>query len=810
MIRRFRVENDSSAVASSVRARICSAACLAVLAAYGQHAAAATIDWTGATDSTWATGANWVGGVAPKSDVYTDIARFNQTSYTNQPDAGTRSVRGIQVGDGTTVTAPLTISGTQLTLGVGGINVAANASATTISSPVTLGTGQTWTNASNSALAINGAVSRGASTAGKTITFVQSGATGSITSSTLTNDSTGIIGPWASYGTAASGTSTRYATVSSGTVVGYTGTPITNTTISANMNNAAGNYDYNPGFNNSTTLAGAVAANTLRFAGSGTGTLSAPSTVTLNSVMASGGAFRFFNSGGTGAVVVGDTKELVVHTAGNAVTFGVPIWNNGSTDGTGGTASSLTVSGPGWVTLDQNNTFKFTGGITVNPGSQLTVGFNTVLSHTSMTLNQARFNLSGNAQANAFGSGPLTINGSATITRNNGSGVTFAPSSIILNGDLTVATTNATQTAGVTLGGPVTLTGNRTLNTDNSAGGSMFAGLAFAGAVGDGGSGYGLTINSATTGNSYVALNSTNTFSGPLNVNTGTLILGGSSTQNSTVVSVNSGATLAISHGQSGGAAESFAGLNDGTGGGGTVTYTGTTSVTLTLAGTGSYSFGGGITNNAGKNLSLVKSSSGTQVLGGTSTYTGSTSVNGGKLLVNGSLGSSSAVNVANNAALGGTGTVNGTVTVAAGGSLDLRDATTESLALTNSVTLGSASAASNLLFDIGTTLGTNDVLQITGTPTLNAGGVVINVNALGSSLAEGNYTLVTAAGGLGTSSFSLASNSIVVGSTTYNLSLASSTSTAEILTITAVPEPAFVGFAGMMMFGLLGKRRRG
>ena len=62
----------------------------------------------------------------------------------------------------------------------------------------------------------------------------------------------------------------------------------------------------------------------------------------------------------------------------------------------------------------------------------------------------------------------------------------------------------------------------------------------------------------------------------------------------------------------------------------------------LTLAGTDSYSFGGSLVDSASGasgNLAVVMSGSGTQVLGGSNTYSGGTNINGGGLLtVNGSL----------------------------------------------------------------------------------------------------------------------------------------------------------------------------
>ena len=64
----------------------------------------------------------------------------------------------------------------------------------------------------------------------------------------------------------------------------------------------------------------------------------------------------------------------------------------------------------------------------------------------------------------------------------------------------------------------------------------------------------------------------------------------------------------------------------------------------------------------------LIKTGTGTQILSGVNTYTGTTTVNGGKLLINGSI-SGSVTTVNNGGTLGGNGTV-GAVTVASGGTL--------------------------------------------------------------------------------------------------------------------------------------------
>ena len=77
----------------------------------------------------------------------------------------------------------------------------------------------------------------------------------------------------------------------------------------------------------------------------------------------------------------------------------------------------------------------------------------------------------------------------------------------------------------------------------------------------------------------------------------------------------------------------------------------------------------------AGSGTSLLKSGTGTWILTNANTYAGTTTVNGGTLLVNNTSGSGTgtgAVTVAAAGTLGGRGTISGTVTVAAGGTLRL------------------------------------------------------------------------------------------------------------------------------------------
>ncbi len=90
---------------------------------------------------------------------------------------------------------------------------------------------------------------------------------------------------------------------------------------------------------------------------------------------------------------------------------------------------------------------------------------------------------------------------------------------------------------------------------------------------------------------------------------------------------------------------------------------------TLTVNDASNREFKGAIINGTGGGtMSIVKAGAGTWTLSGTNTYSGATTVEAGKLVVNGAIGSS-AVTVTNTGALGGSGSV-GALTIADGGTL--------------------------------------------------------------------------------------------------------------------------------------------
>ena len=141
-------------------------------------------------------------------------------------------------------------------------------------------------------------------------------------------------------------------------------------------------------------------------------------------------------------------------------------------------------------------------------------------------------------------------------------------------------------------------------------------------------------------------------------------------------------------------------------------------------------------------------------------------------------------------AANGATNAIGGALTLTGGSAFTMADGFTTTLNVAGALTFNGASASS-LTFDInGNTASTTDKLAVVGAVTTPGAGVeVIDINDIGTTLAAGDqYTLITAASGLGTAKFVLGTSKITIGGNTYGFTLSNSTGTSEILTVNTSP----------------------
>jgi autotransporter-associated beta strand protein len=215
----------------------------------------------------------------------------------------------------------------------------------------------------------------------------------------------------------------------------------------------------------------------------------------------------------------------------------------------------------------------------------------------------------------------------------------------------------------------------------------------------------------------------------------------------------------------------------------------------------------------AGATNSLTKLGTGTLSLNAIASFGGPTNINAGTFALTpaGGLGNT-AITVAPGATFApqsssgsitiGTGA--GSLNVAGGGTLNMVDDQIEKLKLVNTagataLTLGSATGSPAVLdFELGQTSSTVDSIAVTGIASVLSSGASIAISPLAAdtSLSTGDYTLITAGGGLG-ANMSLLTQSVSVNSVTYDLSLSHSTGTSEILTVRLDANPTNIFWAG-------------
>ena len=303
--------------------------------------AATRIKANNANDLNLATSWDTLPGVA-------DIASWTSTVTT----ANTVALGADLNWSGISIVGPgglVTISaGNTLTLGSAGIDMSLATQDLTIQSGLALqsGVGEIWNIATGRTLTLGtGAFTR---TAGSTLNVQGAG---TVATTNISNDATGIVGTWATSG---AGASTKYATVSGGNIVGYTGTAAA---TAANVTDTTGTVNYDVAAVG--TLGAGAAFNTLRYTGA-SGNING--NFSANGILSAGAGALFM----TGNISIGASRELVVtvpDTPRNLTLSGI-ISDNASGSSaltkSGGTTSS------GYLYLSGANTY--TGLTTVSQG----------------------------------------------------------------------------------------------------------------------------------------------------------------------------------------------------------------------------------------------------------------------------------------------------------------------------------------------------------------------------------------------------------------------------------------------------------
>ena len=276
------------------------------------------------------------------------------------------------------------------------------------------------------------------------VAFNGGGLTGGIATTTAADSSGQILGAAYLYN---SGASATYAAVSGGMLSGLTyaaspagtqGTLITD--AGANLASQTTNYCLNtvPG----TPISSAGSANTLCYtASAGTITLSG-ATFTSNGILNAGAGVLSIVNTGSGNVVIGATKELVLNTANNGITITAPIVDS--------------LNGPSVVTINGGNAVTLSGSNTYSGGTVLDQG---ILALANATAGSA-----------SLGTGPLTLAGGTFENINSGTAISISNKIIVAQGTTTLVNPNSNN---ITFTGPLTGAGTMLVG-DGGTFGTMY------------------------------------------------------------------------------------------------------------------------------------------------------------------------------------------------------------------------------------------------------------------------------------------------------------------------------------------------
>lgn len=450
----------------------------------------------------------------------------------------------------------------------------------------------------------------------------------------------------------------------------------------------------------------------------GTGTLSLADAQTNIRVDPGVAATISAGIGGNGGINKLDTGTLILSGV-NSYAGATIVAGGILRAGVGGalpTGTSVTIATGATLDLAASQTIAGlagTGSVTLSGGSLTTGGGNTDTRYAGT--------ISGSGGLTKAGSGVFTLAGANSYTgatnvsagtlRLDG-GSTAGGGALSVASGATLDVNGGTVAAGTLSGAGRVLLGSGSL----SAGGTTNS--SFTGVI----SGTGSLVK---TGTGTLTLGAANTYSGGTTVTGGTLAAGIANPFGSGVLTVTAPGAVNLAN---------FATTVGGLAGDGNIAL-GSAVLTVNSVNSSSYS---GVLSGTGR---LVKSGAGTLTLNGASTYTGSTTINEGLLVVNGSLAGT--LTIGANGRLGGsgrTGSLSVTGTVAPGNSI------------------GTLNVAGSLTFAAGSTYqvevsptGISDQIIATGAVTINGGSVSVLTGGATNFLPLTTYTILSGSSVTGT-----------------------------------------------------------
>jgi outer membrane autotransporter protein len=445
--------------------------------------------------------------------------------------------------------------------------------------------------------------------------------------------------------------------------------------------------------------------------GSGTLTLSGSNSYTGGTTI-NGGTLQI----GNGGSILGNVTDnsIFAINRSDAFTFG------GAISGTG----AFQQNGSGTTILTGVNSYG--GGTTINGGT-LQIGnggsiLGNVTDNSIFAINRSDAFTFGGAIS---GTGAFQQNGAGTTiltgVNSYGGGTTINAGALQASADNNLGNANGGLIFGggaLKFGAAFNLANTRAI-TLNASGGT-FDTNSFNSTVSQGITGAGSLTK---TGTGTLSLSGTNAYAGGTTINGGTLQLGNGGTTGSILGNVTDNSIFAINRSDA-------------------------------------FTFGGVVSGSG----AFQQNGAGTTILTGTNNYTGATTVNAGTLQVDGALTGTSGVTVTNGATLGGIGSVRGT-TINNGGTLMAGSASLPgTFTINGNLTMGAS--ANYVVFVNPTTFGKT---LVNGTATL--GGTAF-VNAANGVYHAGQFTLLTASGGLGGTTFA-ALNTLGFGFSVRNARLA-------------------------------------